>query len=300
MNDSPSMMHTRSIEDLLAADKYLTSETDGYPPQNDGFNDFLSSDEFLKAVDRAIIEEEQSAHPSNEQHDDKNPPVVNDDLFSKRLPYQQRRSRKLPKRPISSYNYFFRRERPKVMKEFPNATFGMVARIIGQRWGSLDADTKAELDKLHRKDAHRYHQEMKAVRRKQLEDIRSRNSQVKERTEPSLQLLHPIPPSPTTYRLPLSSETMVIHPDWAKNSAPVSPAFTPPEASMIPEKLCCRLQQDSIVHWNNQMFRVDYHAYRMKASDAKRFLNEYCNTNNEISMGQLLSIGIPPGQPLHI
>lgn len=281
-----AMPLTHSLEDLLVADSFLTDETDTNP-QNDRFDEFLSSDEFLKAVDRAI---EQTTPPTS--HGKKNRP------FTKTLPSKIKRSRQpKPKRPVSSYNLFFKQERPKVMKEFPNASFGNIARIVGQRWSRLDTATKSKLDNLYQQDLLRYRRELLAAScQTQIEEEGSLKSR-EDTGLPPRPHPHPIPPSPTVNRTPTSTDTVVIDPNWADNTMPVPLAPTPPYTRQ-PEDQCLLLKQNSIVKWENQVYRVNFRAFRMKEWKAKRFLATYCDQKNQVSVGQILSMGQPPGQPL--
>lgn len=48
----------------------------------------------------------------------------------------------LPKKPLTSYMMFVQDERPKVRQEHPEATFGELSKLVGQRWKALSAKEK--------------------------------------------------------------------------------------------------------------------------------------------------------------
>jgi hypothetical protein len=73
-----------------------------------------------------------------------------------------------PKRPLSAYNLFFKKERRVVLQEDTGSSdesrkvsFENLAKIIGKRWARLEKADHKEFDELAHKDSIRYRKEMK-------------------------------------------------------------------------------------------------------------------------------------------
>jgi HMG (high mobility group) box len=89
-----------------------------------------------------------------------------------------RRSKKkikgLPKRPLSAYNLFFKKERLKIFEEGlmnqERISFQGLAKLVGQRWQMLDEETRQELRRRSQEDVIRYQHEMKEYRGKHCND----------------------------------------------------------------------------------------------------------------------------------
>ena len=52
------------------------------------------------------------------------------------------------KKPVSGYMLFCKTERPKVVSDLPDATFGEVGKELGKRWKGLSDSEKAEFKKV--------------------------------------------------------------------------------------------------------------------------------------------------------
>ena len=85
-----------------------------------------------------------------------------------------------PKRPLSGYNIFFKRERVRLLDVLPERPpdqkprkshgklgFREMATIIGRRWKELDPQTKAYYEELGRQDKLRHSRALAAWRRQQ-------------------------------------------------------------------------------------------------------------------------------------
>jgi HMG (high mobility group) box len=226
---SPHNTHDADLMRMMNRDNYLMfscCETDGggdafhrddannmNEDDDDGCDDevreFITSDEFLRAITDADVldaeaafatprttataaasstrqqpepEEEEPVRFSLHLNEDEPAEYYNKNSNNKNHPKRLKQSRgrknkknklwSLPKRPISSYNYFFQQERPKVMADYPDCAFGDIARIIGQRWGRLDPYSKEALDKLYQKDSLRYRREVEVARQKREQEMK--------------------------------------------------------------------------------------------------------------------------------
>jgi hypothetical protein len=66
----------------------------------------------------------------------------------------------LPKRPLSSYNIFFQKERVRIYEQSSGRiSFEELGKMIGQRWKSLDDQDRREYDDLAEAEVSRYRQE---------------------------------------------------------------------------------------------------------------------------------------------
>lgn len=61
-----------------------------------------------------------------------------------------------PKRPITAYMFYAQHERKNVNKDKPDAKFGEVGKIIGERWRQLDAEGKKTYEDMAIEDKKRY------------------------------------------------------------------------------------------------------------------------------------------------
>ncbi|GMM49143.1 high-mobility group nucleosome-binding protein [Starmerella bacillaris] len=61
-----------------------------------------------------------------------------------------------PKRPITAYMFYAQNERKNVNRDKPDAKFGEVGKIIGERWRQLDAEGKKKYEDMAVEDKKRY------------------------------------------------------------------------------------------------------------------------------------------------
>lgn len=71
-----------------------------------------------------------------------------------------------PKRPITAYMFYAQDERKVVNRERPDAKFGEVGKLIGEKWRQLSADDKKKYEDLAAKDKQRYDAEKTAYKEK--------------------------------------------------------------------------------------------------------------------------------------
>lgn len=72
----------------------------------------------------------------------------------------RKRGRTGPKRPLSAYVFFQRETRAEVLEDFPDATFGQVAQILGEWWRDCSAAERRKFENMAAKDKIRYQQEL--------------------------------------------------------------------------------------------------------------------------------------------
>ncbi|CEO95459.1 HMG box domain-containing protein [Plasmodiophora brassicae] len=67
------------------------------------------------------------------------------------------------KRGLSAYMFFVQANRVKIKEDNPDATFGELGKILGQKWKELDEKEKAPYEKLAAADKARYEKDKKAA-----------------------------------------------------------------------------------------------------------------------------------------
>ncbi|KAI8640685.1 high mobility group box domain-containing protein [Parasitella parasitica] len=67
-----------------------------------------------------------------------------------------------PKRSLSAYMFFSQENRAKIKEENPDASFGTIGKLLGEKWKGLDAKEKKPYDDKAKADKSRYEDEKAA------------------------------------------------------------------------------------------------------------------------------------------
>ncbi|GBG64603.1 hypothetical protein CBR_g45660 [Chara braunii] len=87
---------------------------------------------------------------------------------------RKRKRRRGPKRALPPYMFFCKQQRKSVIEEHPDASFGDVGKILGQKWRRMsDVEKKPFLSKAV-KDKKRYRKQMRKRAKKQLRRLGGR------------------------------------------------------------------------------------------------------------------------------
>ncbi|KAI9314175.1 high mobility group box domain-containing protein [Dichotomocladium elegans] len=68
-----------------------------------------------------------------------------------------------PKRGLSAYMFFSQDQRPKVKEENPDASFGSIGKILGEKWKNMSEQEKAPYVAKAEADKKRYEAEKAAA-----------------------------------------------------------------------------------------------------------------------------------------
>lgn len=122
------------------------------------------SDAIIPSHQGTLVSALVTANPENKQSKKKN---------------KQEQPKDKPKRPLSSYNLFFKDERGKILRETPERPggkprrshgkigFADLARSIAANWKAIEPESRAHFDALAAKDKERYRTEMDVWKKKQ-------------------------------------------------------------------------------------------------------------------------------------
>lgn len=69
-----------------------------------------------------------------------------------------------PKRFLSAYMFFANENRDTVKAENPDATFGGLGKLLGEKWKSMDENDKKPYEDMAKKDRERYEKQMETYR----------------------------------------------------------------------------------------------------------------------------------------
>ncbi|KAI8885347.1 HMG box protein, partial [Backusella circina FSU 941] len=64
-----------------------------------------------------------------------------------------------PKRGLSAYMFFSQANREKIKQENPDATFGQLGKILGEKWKAMSEDDKKPYNDKAKADKERYEKE---------------------------------------------------------------------------------------------------------------------------------------------
>lgn len=73
---------------------------------------------------------------------------------------RQKKDPNAPKRYLSAYMHFANENRDTIRQENPEASFGQIGKLLGQKWNSLSAEEKAPYEDKAGVDKKRYEEEM--------------------------------------------------------------------------------------------------------------------------------------------
>jgi len=73
----------------------------------------------------------------------------------------KKRKQEGPKRALSAFMFFAQEWRPKLAEDNPDAGFGDLGKLVGEKWKELTASEKKPYDKLNKEDKDRYAKELK-------------------------------------------------------------------------------------------------------------------------------------------
>ena len=65
-----------------------------------------------------------------------------------------------PKKVMTPYIAFVKKERPKLVRECPNLTFAECMKYLGERWKEMDDEQKKPFNEISARDQKRYDYEM--------------------------------------------------------------------------------------------------------------------------------------------
>ncbi len=120
--------------------------------------------EKMAKKDKQRYEQEMSNYtPPSDDDDD-------DDVSSKKSTSKNKRGKKdpnAPKRARTAFMYFNAEMRPKIKEDNPDASFGELGKLIGQKYKELTGAEMAKYEAKASKDKERYKQEMEAYGKKQ-------------------------------------------------------------------------------------------------------------------------------------
>lgn len=149
-------------------------------------------------------EEGQEGSSSNvtSTSSNKRPSEEEDENWPVDIPAVSRRKKKpkgLPNRPLSAYNLFFQKERPKLLQgdDGKRLSCEELGKIIGKRWRALSASEREEYESLAMKDSLRYRDEMEAFnedKKKRIADMDKLDDRFPVETASDL---HPSPAPPS-------------------------------------------------------------------------------------------------------
>jgi hypothetical protein len=120
----------------------------------------ISADERAK-WDKLAIEDKERYQGEMEDYE---PPSDEEEAPAAATKKRKKKDPNAPKRNMSAYFIYSQEIRPTIREESPEATFGMIAKLISAKFKELDEDEKARFDELAAEDKERYQKEMKVFK----------------------------------------------------------------------------------------------------------------------------------------
>jgi structure-specific recognition protein 1 len=118
----------------------------------------ISSEE-RAALDKKVAEEK--ARYAAEMADYAPPNSPGEGSGKKAAKGKSKKDPNAPKRGLSAYMFFMQKMRSEIQEENPDAAFGEIGKIVGQKWKELSNKEKAPYEEMAEKDKARYQREMK-------------------------------------------------------------------------------------------------------------------------------------------
>merc|ERR1719491_1708811 len=119
----------------------------------------LGVEEKSKYDDMAVEDKKRYANEMKNY----SPPSDNEVDSKKKKP---KKDPNAPKKPLNSYNYFCQANRPKILKDHPNASFSEMSKMNSEAYRKLTSEQKKEFEAKVRVDKERYAKEMKVYEAK--------------------------------------------------------------------------------------------------------------------------------------
>lgn len=204
---------------------------------------------------------------------------------SQRNPRKLKKPNGFPKRPLSSYNIFFKNERHRVFAAHSrDICFEELGKIIGRRWKALGKEGRKEYEQAALVDAKRYQKEMDAFDEKRRQRIHAAGA---ADVQPSLTSASKEPARRESFNTsPINAfdaagtfPTMAVADAAeavARMSAPsvaTAPRYGPPDPlnqRQMPEGALVHLPDDLGLY---HTYQVHYVCYRMTKSQAEDYLH---------------------------
>jgi hypothetical protein len=165
--------------------------------------------------------------------------------------HSKKREKGNPKRPLTAYNWFFQKERPKICEEHGgHISFEELAKIVGHRWKTLSDAERKDYETLAEEDSVRYREEMDSYEKRRGREGKKgevcSSPTVKEPPEPKKVMLSKNSSfnveekklEPHIRRVSSCSVAKVDTPRVSTPSDSVTPLRTTTPNIVTPERLC--------------------------------------------------------------
>lgn len=179
-----------------------------------------------------------------------------------------------PRRPLSSYNLFFAKERVRLYETSDSRiSFAELGRTIGSRWKTLSKEDRREYEELAAKEFVRYRREKDAYD----EMVRKELNERKKSNVDAFPIMQDTTTPPSTWQQPEVAHQMS---NAEKNPAggsgrpsyyfqPHDPEGPPPYASLPPGMLVSLRDPDG----REQSYMIEYKCCRMTRKEAEAYMH---------------------------